>query len=60
MPIHWKDVKATLKPERFDLRTGPALLAKTKPWVDYERASRSLSAAIEKVIAQGRKRVPAR
>jgi bifunctional non-homologous end joining protein LigD len=60
MPIHWKDVKATLKPERYDIRTAPALLEKTKPWVDYERAARSLSASIEKVIAQGRKRVPAR
>ncbi len=26
MPIHWKEVKATLKPERFNIRTGPELL----------------------------------
>jgi bifunctional non-homologous end joining protein LigD len=56
MPIHWKDVKATLKPETYTIRTAPALLGKSKPWVDYERAARSLSAAIEKVVAQGRKR----
>ncbi len=60
MPIHWKDVKATLKPERFDIRTGPALLEKTKPWVDYARAARSLSAAIEKVLAQGQRRARSR
>jgi len=52
MPIHWKDVKATLKPERFDIRSGPELLEKSKPWADYERAARSLSDAIEKVITK--------
>jgi bifunctional non-homologous end joining protein LigD len=56
MPIHWKEVKATLKPERYNLRTGPAILAKYKPWSDYEDAARSLSAAIEKVLAHGQKR----
>jgi AraC-like DNA-binding protein len=24
MPIHWNEVKATLKPERFNIRTVPA------------------------------------
>ena len=37
MPIHWKEVKATLKPERFNIRTGPEILKKSKPWGDYER-----------------------
>jgi bifunctional non-homologous end joining protein LigD len=50
MPIHWKEVKGTLKPERFDIRTGPAILRKSKPWVDYEKSARSLSAAIERVL----------
>jgi len=53
MPIHWKDVKATLKPERFDIHSGPELLEKSKPWADYERAARSLTEAIEKVISPG-------
>jgi bifunctional non-homologous end joining protein LigD len=57
MPIHWKDVKATLKSEQFDIRTGPVLLGKSKPWADYERSARSLSEAIENVVAQGQKRV---
>jgi bifunctional non-homologous end joining protein LigD len=53
MPIHWKEVKATLKPERFSIRTGPDILRKSKPWADYEEAARSLSAAIEKVLSKG-------
>ncbi len=56
MPIHWKEVKATLKPERFNIRTGPAILQKSKPWTDYEQAARSLSAAIEKVLAKDGRR----
>jgi bifunctional non-homologous end joining protein LigD len=54
MPIHWKEVKATLKPERFNIPTGPEILKKSKPWADYERSERSLSAAIEKVLSSKR------
>jgi bifunctional non-homologous end joining protein LigD len=54
MPIHWREVKATLKPEGFNLRTGPAMLEKSKPWADYEESARSLSDAIEKVLSQGK------
>jgi len=56
MPIHWKEVKATLKPERYTVRTGPEILEKSKPWADYEEAARSLSVAIEKVLAKDGKR----
>ena len=56
MPIHWQEVKATLKPERFNIRTGPEILKQSKPWADYEQAARSLSSAIEKVLAKGGKR----
>jgi bifunctional non-homologous end joining protein LigD len=59
MPIHWKDVKATLKPERFDIRTGPQMLRKSRPWADYAQGARSLSAAIERVLSRsGPKRRP--
>jgi len=58
MPVHWKDVKATLKPERFDIRSAPELLEKSKPWADYERAARSLSEAIEIMISPGRRMGP--
>ena len=51
MPIHWKDVKTTLKPERFNIRTAPGTLRKAKPWEDYEQAARSLSEAIEIVLS---------
>lgn len=57
MPIHWKEVKATLQPGRFDIRTGPDVLKKSKPWADYESSARSLSDAIGKVLSQGRKPV---
>jgi bifunctional non-homologous end joining protein LigD len=52
MPIHWKEVKATLKPARYDIRTAPRILATSKPWSDYGKSARSLSAAIEKVLSQ--------
>jgi bifunctional non-homologous end joining protein LigD len=52
MPIHWKEVKATLKPARFNIRTGPQILAKSKPWADYGRSARSLAAAIKKVLSK--------
>jgi bifunctional non-homologous end joining protein LigD len=51
MPIHWKDVKSTLDPTRYTIRTGPAVLEKSKPWADYSKAARSLSSAIRKVLA---------
>ena len=51
MPIHWKDVKATLKPERFNIRSAPLLLKNSKPWGDYQHAATSLAVAIGKVIA---------
>ena len=57
MPIHWKDVKATLKPERYNIRTGPDLLKKSKPWTDYEQSASSLAEAIEKVLEKGRRPV---
>jgi bifunctional non-homologous end joining protein LigD len=49
MPIDWKEVKATLDPSRYTVRTGAAVLAKSKPWEGYERSARSLSSAIQKV-----------
>jgi bifunctional non-homologous end joining protein LigD len=55
MPIHWKEVKSGLDPARFDIRTTPGILGKSKPWADYERAARSLSEAIERVLAPARK-----
>jgi bifunctional non-homologous end joining protein LigD len=54
MPIHWKDVRRGLGPEKFTVRSAPALLRKTKPWTGYEKAARSLADAIRSVTAHGR------
>jgi bifunctional non-homologous end joining protein LigD len=55
MPIHWKEAKATLDPARFDIRTAPGILRKSKPWGDYAKSARSLAAAIDRVLAQGKR-----
>ncbi len=49
MPIHWKDVKTGLDPARFTVRSGAALLKKTKPWGDYAQAARPLAKAIRRL-----------
>jgi bifunctional non-homologous end joining protein LigD len=57
MPVHWKDVKAPLKPGRFTVFTAPGVLAQSKPWRDYGKSARSLSAAIEKILGTAKRRV---
>ena len=49
MPIHWKDVKPGLDPARYTVRTGAALLKKSRPWVQYADSARSLPSAIRQV-----------
>jgi bifunctional non-homologous end joining protein LigD len=44
MPIEWSQVRAGLDPARFTVRTAPALLAKSKPWGDYDKAARPMKA----------------
>jgi bifunctional non-homologous end joining protein LigD len=51
MPVHWKEVKPTLNPALYTVRSGPALLKKSKPWQEYADAARSLADAIRKVTA---------
>jgi bifunctional non-homologous end joining protein LigD len=48
MPIHWKDVKTGLDPARYTVRTGAAILRKSKPWCEYRQAARSLAAVIRR------------
>jgi bifunctional non-homologous end joining protein LigD len=55
MPVSWPMVKTGLDPKRFTLRTAPALLAKNKPWPDYEKSARPLQTAIEKLSGNGKK-----
>jgi bifunctional non-homologous end joining protein LigD len=47
MPVHWKDVKVGLEPTRYTVRSGAAILEKSKPWVEYAQAARSLASAIQ-------------
>ena len=50
MPIEWSQVKAGLDPTRFNLRTAPALLKKSKPWRGYDKAAVPLRQAIQALI----------
>jgi bifunctional non-homologous end joining protein LigD len=50
MPISWSKVRKGLDPSRFTIRTVPTLLKKSKPWEDYEEASRPLQDAIDKLL----------
>ena len=49
MPVHWSAVKKGLDPLRYTVRTVPALLAKSKPWADYDGGARPLAAAIKRL-----------
>jgi bifunctional non-homologous end joining protein LigD len=49
MPLSWNQVKVGLDPQRFTMRTAPALLRKSKPWQDYGERERDLTEAIEKL-----------
>jgi bifunctional non-homologous end joining protein LigD len=42
-------VKADLDPQRFTIRTAPALLAESTAWNDYRDALRPLEPAIKKL-----------
>jgi bifunctional non-homologous end joining protein LigD len=54
MPVHWKQVHAALDPKSFTVRTAPTLLAKTKPWGNYDQAASSLKEAIKRVVTAGK------
>ncbi|MDF2114277.1 DNA ligase D [Roseiarcaceae bacterium H3SJ34-1] len=49
MPLSWGRVRAGLDPHEFTIRTAPAILKKSKPWSDYDKARRSLADAIKKL-----------
>ena len=50
MPITWTQVRSDLDPMKYTLRTVPSLLAKTKAWADYDKAARSIKAAIKAIL----------
>ncbi|MGC2031592.1 MAG: DNA ligase D [Steroidobacteraceae bacterium] len=49
MPVHWKEVRRGLDPMKFDVRSAPAVLRKSKPWEGYDGAARSLTDAIRAI-----------
>jgi bifunctional non-homologous end joining protein LigD len=49
MPLTWPQVKKSLDPKRYTLRTAPALLAKSTAWEGYDDAARPLKDAIGKL-----------
>jgi bifunctional non-homologous end joining protein LigD len=52
MPLHWRQVRSGLDPQRFTMATAPAFLAKSKPWEDYCNSERSLKATIRKLVGK--------
>jgi bifunctional non-homologous end joining protein LigD len=48
MPLTWSQVKADLDPTRFTIRSVPALLGKSKAWVEYCDSERPLEEAIKR------------
>ena len=53
MPLTWSEVKRDLDPRKYDVRTVPALLAKTEAWRDYDAGARPLSEAIGRFERKG-------
>ncbi len=52
MPLTWAQVRGDLDPQRYTVRTVPALLARTKAWEGYDDAASSIKAAIRKLAAR--------
>jgi bifunctional non-homologous end joining protein LigD len=50
MPLTWAQVREDLDPKRFTVRTAPALLSKSKPWLEYSASGRPLGAAIKRLL----------
>jgi bifunctional non-homologous end joining protein LigD len=53
MPLTWSQVRASLDPRRYTMRTAPALIARGTAWEEYCDSERPLEPAIRKVIKGG-------
>ncbi|MGH8137066.1 MAG: DNA ligase D [Steroidobacteraceae bacterium] len=53
MPLTWSQVRQGLDPLRFTVRTAAGLLARSKPWEDYDEGARSLVTAIRRISGSG-------
>jgi bifunctional non-homologous end joining protein LigD len=49
MPLVWTQLNSRIDPERFTIRTAPALIAKSTAWQDYCEAERPLAPAIKRL-----------
>lgn len=49
MPIEWNAVKKGLDPQRFTIRTAPALLRKGSVWKDYAKSAVPLLPILKKL-----------
>ena len=54
MPLSWSQVRASLDPKRFTIRTVPALLARSTAWKEYFDSERPLNAAIKQLKVSGK------
>jgi bifunctional non-homologous end joining protein LigD len=52
MPLTWAQVRNGLDPQRYTVRTAPALLAKSTAWQEYCESERPLEPAIRKTMKQ--------
>ena len=50
MPLTWQMVRADLDPDRYTLRTAPALIAKSDAWAEYCESERPLEPAARKLV----------
>ena len=53
MPLTWQQVRKSLDPLRYTLRTVPPLLSKSTPWKDYRDSEKPLRAALKRVTTAG-------
>ena len=49
MPLTWTQVKSDLAPQRFTLRTAPALIRRSKAWAEYDESRQPLEDAIKRL-----------
>jgi bifunctional non-homologous end joining protein LigD len=49
MPLQWTQLRASLDPKQFTIRTAPSLIAKSTAWQDYCEAERPLAPAIKRL-----------
>src|SRR5262249_8734366 len=50
MPLTWSQVRASLDPAKYTIHTAPALLARDKPWSDYNESAAPLSVAAQRLL----------